>query len=1005
MKNVKMRQAGFCGPRWRAVLAGILLTLAGPVNLLALAPADQNFDSIQAGTLSSLNGSLTFSGVIYSTDTVNDQMAVDTINNITGGLTSLGTGNGLSAVWDGSNTGTYLQFASVSNTNNFKIVSYNAEVFGHLAQCSEIYTLSGYRNGVQVASATVNFHVTGSYGTGTNIIGYNRLTTTQEEEATGDPTGHGANCGTLSFAGSAWNNVDQVRMTVADSPPNTILVVAMDNVVFAAPVLPNLPPTNVTLSASSLNESAGVNGTVGTLSTTDPDSSSFTYSLVSGTGSTDNGSFNISGSTLRANNASLLTAGAHSVRIQTDDGSGGTFAKVFSITVVDDIAPAAPTQFAANASGSSVGLSWINPTASDFASTTIRRSTTTFPANISAGTLVAQGLTGTTHTDNALADGTYYYSIFALDGSGNVSVAATATVTVDTTPPTVAISAPSTTLTRSGPVTFTVTWSDANLNAASISLLANQVTLNTSGTVAVGSITVSGSGATRTVQLSSLSGDGTVGISLPANTAADQAGNNAGAAGPSTTATVDNTAPTVAISSPSVATTASGPVTFTITYTGANSVTLSAGDITLVGTGSATGTVGISGSGNTTRTVTISGISGSGTLAISLGAGTASDTAGNEASATGASATVAVNTPPTVAADTGIITVGEGAAATNTGTFADVDGNATVTLSASVGTVSQNNTAGTWSWGYATTGTADSRTVTITANDGVNSPVITTFALTVTNVAPTAIAQSIITPENVASNILLTASAPGTNTITIWNITAGPTNGTLSGTAPALTYTPNVNFSGNDSFRFTVTDGEGVASAEATIAITVTAVNQPPVPGADSIARPNNTRVAKVTKSVLLANDTDPEGDPLSITGVGNATPAGATVAVVGTFVVYTAPATNAGDGSFTYTLSDGPGGHAVAATVTVVQTSSTPTGAGPNSAQIAPSGNDYIISFIGVPGRMYRVQYTTSLSAPYTWTEFSPLAIFTAPTNGVFGYTDTNPPGPVRLYRAVPHP
>jgi hypothetical protein len=852
----------------------------------------------------------------------------------------------------------------------------------------------------------VNFHVSGTYGTGSGAISYTRLTTTQEEIDSGDPTGHGANCGTLSFTGSAWANVDQVRMTVADAPPNTILVVAVDNLVFAAPVVPNLPPTNITLSATSVNESAGVNGMVGALSTTDPDSSSFTYSLVSGTGSTDNGSFNISGSTLRANNASVLTAGAHSVRIQTDDGSGGTFAKAFTITVVDDIAPAAPTQFAANASGASVGLSWVNPTASDFASTTIRRSTTVFPANINAGTLVAQGLTGTTDSDNGLADGTYYYSIFALDGSGNVSVAATATVIVDTTPPTVSISAPSTTLTRSGPVNFTVTWADANLNLSSISLPANQVTINTSGTVTVGSTSVSGTGSTRTVQLSSISGDGTVGISLPANTATDLAGNHAGAAGPSATATVDNTAPTVAISLPSLSTTASGPVTYTITYSGANSVTLSASDVTLIGTGSATGTVGVSGSGNATRMVTISGVTGSGTLAISLGAGTASDTAGNTATATGVSTAFAVNTPPTVAVDNATIIVGEGATATNTGTFADADGNATVTLSASVGTVTQVNNAGTWSWNLGTTnGLSDSQTVTITANDGVNAPVTTSFTLTVTNIAPTAIAQSVITLENTATNIVLTASDPGGDSITNWVVTAEPTNGTLGGTAPALIYKPNTNFNGSDSFRFTATDSYGAVSAEATFSITVTAVNQPPVAGADSIARPNNTKVAKATKAVLLANDTDPEGDPLSITAVGNATPSGATVAVAGSFVVYTAPATNAGDGSFTYTLSDGPGGHSVIATVTVVQTSSTPSGAGPNTAQIAASGNDYVVSFIGVPGRMYRVQYTTSLSAPYTWTEFSPLAIFTAPANGVFSYTDVNPPGPVRLYRAVPHP
>ena len=47
---------------------------------------------------------------------------------------------------------------------------------------------------------------------------------------------------------------------------------------------------------------------------------------------------------------------------------------------------------------------------------------------------------------------------------------------------------------------------------------------------------------------------------------------------------------------------------------------------------------------------------------------------------------------------------------------------------------------------------------------------------------------------------------------------------------------------------------------------------------------------------------------PLIITAVGNAQPAGATVMLSGSFVVYSVPAADAGDGSFEYTVSDGPG-------------------------------------------------------------------------------------------------
>ena len=57
---------------------------------------------------------------------------------------------------------------------------------------------------------------------------------------------------------------------------------------------PNLAPTALALNPSSVAENAGANATVGTFTTTDPNAgNTFTYTLVTGTGSTDNGSFNI----------------------------------------------------------------------------------------------------------------------------------------------------------------------------------------------------------------------------------------------------------------------------------------------------------------------------------------------------------------------------------------------------------------------------------------------------------------------------------------------------------------------------------------------------------------------------------------------------------------------------------------------------------------------------------------------------------------------------------------
>ena len=106
---------------------------------------------------------------------------------------------------------------------------------------------------------------------------------------------------------------------------------------------------------------------------------------------------------------------------------------------------------------------------------------------------------------------------------------------------------------------------------------------------------------------------------------------------------VDNQAPTLSIGAPSLSETTSGPVDYTVTYTGADTVTLVAGDITLNTTGTATGDVAVTGTGATTRTVGISNITGDGTLGISIGANTASDTVGNQAAGAGPSAPVIVD--------------------------------------------------------------------------------------------------------------------------------------------------------------------------------------------------------------------------------------------------------------------------------------------------------------------------------------------------------------------------
>ena len=184
-------------------------------------------------------------------------------------------------------------------------------------------------------------------------------------------------------------------------------------------------------------------------------------------------------------------------------------------------------------------------------------------------------------------------------------------------------------------------------------------------------------------------------------------------------------------------------------------------------------------------------------------------------------------------------------------------------------------------------------------------------------------------------------------------------------------------------------------------------LNAPPVGSLDTLDRPLGSRVVKVLAATLLSNDTDADGDFLGIQSVGSALPAGSTVVLSGAFVVYTAPTGNAGPGSFEYALSDGTDGPTATVTVVVTESGSGGVDQPPNAVVLESVGGDFVFTAIGVPGRSYRVQYTTDVQAPYLWREFNPAAFYTAPGGlaaGVFRHVDVQPADAFRLYRAIVH-
>ncbi len=102
------------------------------------------------------------------------------------------------------------------------------------------------------------------------------------------------------------------------------------------------------------------------------------------------------------------------------------------------------------------------------------------------------------------------------------------------------------------------------------------------------------------------------------------------------------------------------------------------------------------------------------------------------------------------------------------------------------------------------------------------------------------------------------------------NIGSGPANGSLSvhPVTGVVTYTPDANYAGADSFTYTVRDNDGAVSNLARVHLEVTPVNDAPVANDDgSLAIPVSTAEDTALAIDVLANDTDLDGslDPATV--------------------------------------------------------------------------------------------------------------------------------------------
>ena len=170
---------------------------------------------------------------------------------------------------------------------------------------------------------------------------------------------------------------------------------------------------------------------------------------------------------------------------------------------------------------------------------------------------------------------------------------------------------------------------------------------------------------------------------------------------------------------------------------------------------------------------------------------------------------------------------------------------------------------------------------------------------TAANQLPIAKADSGTGDEDTSISIavLNNDSDPDGDTLSLLQVEA-PANGMTSYNAGTIIYTPNADFNGSDSFRYHVGDGFG-GRASAQVDISVEPINDAPVARDDKASLgTNKTIIVKVLK-----NDSDADGDTLSIVSVSPATQG--SVSIIDDTIAYTSGSSK-GSETLTYTISDG---------------------------------------------------------------------------------------------------
>lgn len=202
-----------------------------------------------------------------------------------------------------------------------------------------------------------------------------------------------------------------------------------------------------------------------------------------------------------------------------------------------------------------------------------------------------------------------------------------------------------------------------------------------------------------------------------------------------------------------------------------------------------------------------------------------------------------------------------------------------------------------------------------TVSDPDGAEATATATLAVENQAPIVPDQSFTLAEDTGFfEFVIFASAIGTDPegqSLFFDGASGAQNGdvTFAGEGSILIYTPDPDFTGTETLTVLVSDraGQGTEQTQATFTLTVTPVNDAPVAGDDTGIAATAGTALEIAVDALLANDTDVDGDPLSITAFGGSGDLDQLV-LDGDRILVTPAADAAGPVAFTYTVADPDG-------------------------------------------------------------------------------------------------